>query len=410
MNGRVYDPVLGRFLSADPFVDDAGDSQSYNRYSYVNNNPLNHTDPSGFFKLKDALKIVAVVAAAFVTAGAAVWAVGVLGGQSLTLGMAFQAMVGANGLSLTLGGAITAGAGAGFASGFAGSLLNGGSLGDAFKAGVIGGIVGGITGGLAHGIGTLAEAGKISFAERALLHGTVQGASAEATGGEFRHGFYSGFFTASLSPAIRAAGGKYTQAVAAAVVGGTASAIGGGKFANGAVSGAFQYLLNDSQHKEKSPIASKPRWGQFFKGVAQFTGGVVLGVATIAAEIGSAGLATPLAALAAGTSGTSMVVGLGNMAAAFSSDEVRAQKMADAPSTVPQIAGRVVGGKTGQNLVSIAEGTVNIAANVANGASRLEQVQAATELSETLVNDYWNDNLGPAYDRALNPGQPPGKK
>ena len=39
MNGRVYDPELGRFMSADPFVQAPYNSQSYNRYSYVFNNP-----------------------------------------------------------------------------------------------------------------------------------------------------------------------------------------------------------------------------------------------------------------------------------------------------------------------------------------------------------------------------------
>ena len=48
MNGRVYDPVTGRFLSADPYVSHPGFSQSYNRYSYVNNSPLRYVDPSGF--------------------------------------------------------------------------------------------------------------------------------------------------------------------------------------------------------------------------------------------------------------------------------------------------------------------------------------------------------------------------
>jgi RHS repeat-associated protein len=48
MNGRVYDPTLGRFMSADPTVPDAGDGQNYNRYSYVLNNPTVYTDPSGF--------------------------------------------------------------------------------------------------------------------------------------------------------------------------------------------------------------------------------------------------------------------------------------------------------------------------------------------------------------------------
>ncbi|MFT4924636.1 MAG: RHS repeat-associated protein [Phenylobacterium sp.] len=49
MNGRVYDPTLGRFLSPDPFIQAPELSQSYNRYSYVMNNPLSLTDPTGYF-------------------------------------------------------------------------------------------------------------------------------------------------------------------------------------------------------------------------------------------------------------------------------------------------------------------------------------------------------------------------
>ncbi len=48
MNGRVYDPVLGRFLSPDPLVQTPDNTQSYNRYSYVFNNPLSLVDPTGF--------------------------------------------------------------------------------------------------------------------------------------------------------------------------------------------------------------------------------------------------------------------------------------------------------------------------------------------------------------------------
>ncbi len=50
MNGRVYDPVLGRFVSPDPFVQFPGFSQSWNRYSYVNNTPTSFTDPTGYFE------------------------------------------------------------------------------------------------------------------------------------------------------------------------------------------------------------------------------------------------------------------------------------------------------------------------------------------------------------------------
>ncbi|TQV66157.1 hypothetical protein FKG94_27425 [Exilibacterium tricleocarpae] len=48
MNGRVYDPQLGRFLSPDPLVQAPLNSQSYNRYSYVFNNPLSFVDPTGY--------------------------------------------------------------------------------------------------------------------------------------------------------------------------------------------------------------------------------------------------------------------------------------------------------------------------------------------------------------------------
>ena len=48
MNGRVQDAVTGRFLSPDPYVPDPGNTQSYNRYTYVNNNPLSYVDPTGF--------------------------------------------------------------------------------------------------------------------------------------------------------------------------------------------------------------------------------------------------------------------------------------------------------------------------------------------------------------------------
>ena len=48
MNGRVEDSIVGRFLSADPHVSDPLDTQNYNRYSYVNNNPLSYVDPTGF--------------------------------------------------------------------------------------------------------------------------------------------------------------------------------------------------------------------------------------------------------------------------------------------------------------------------------------------------------------------------
>ncbi|WP_444897336.1 polymorphic toxin-type HINT domain-containing protein [Microbulbifer sp. SSSA005] len=48
MNGRAYDYNLGRFLSVDPIIVHPGDSQALNPYSYILNNPLAGTDPSGY--------------------------------------------------------------------------------------------------------------------------------------------------------------------------------------------------------------------------------------------------------------------------------------------------------------------------------------------------------------------------
>ena len=48
MKGRLYDPALRRFTTADPYVTDPLNPQGLNRYSYVQNNPMSFTDPSGF--------------------------------------------------------------------------------------------------------------------------------------------------------------------------------------------------------------------------------------------------------------------------------------------------------------------------------------------------------------------------
>jgi RHS repeat-associated protein len=49
MNGRVQDAVTGAFISPDPHIQDPTSTQAYNRYSYVMNNPLTFTDPTGFY-------------------------------------------------------------------------------------------------------------------------------------------------------------------------------------------------------------------------------------------------------------------------------------------------------------------------------------------------------------------------
>ena len=57
MNGRLYDPVLGRFFSPDNYVQAPDNSQNFNRYSYCLNNPLKYNDPSGEFFLTWSLSM-----------------------------------------------------------------------------------------------------------------------------------------------------------------------------------------------------------------------------------------------------------------------------------------------------------------------------------------------------------------
>ncbi|MEW6562799.1 MAG: NAD(+)--dinitrogen-reductase ADP-D-ribosyltransferase [Pseudomonadota bacterium] len=80
MNGRIFDPAIGRFLSADPSIQAPGNIQSYNRYTYGWNNPYAGTDPSGFSWWTDVrgivIRVVAAVADAYFCSGYCSAAVG----------------------------------------------------------------------------------------------------------------------------------------------------------------------------------------------------------------------------------------------------------------------------------------------------------------------------------------------
>ena len=173
-NGRIYDPLLGRFLSPDNNIQAPGNPQNYNRYSYVLNNPLKYTDPSG------EVPMFAIVAAAYANAAIQItsgnvnngWeffgaaAVGAASGYAG--GAAFQTVGTALGTANSFGGAMAngvisgaAGSGAGgFVSGAGNAWMNGASFSQGLNAGfsmaakgmISGGIIGGITGGIGHGL------------------------------------------------------------------------------------------------------------------------------------------------------------------------------------------------------------------------------------------------------------------
>ena len=84
MNGRAYDPLLGRFISADPHVQEPRLTQSHNRYSYALNNPLNHTDPDGHF-FRKLLRVAAAVVAHVVFGPEVGWLVNSLAQTAIEL-------------------------------------------------------------------------------------------------------------------------------------------------------------------------------------------------------------------------------------------------------------------------------------------------------------------------------------
>jgi RHS repeat-associated protein len=188
MNGRVYDPVIGRFISADPIVQAPANLQNLNRYSYVLNNPLSLVDPSGFiFKklFKGIKKFLKKFKKEFIfligvaTAGLASWAIGTLAGQ-----------VGA------VTSAIVSGAGFNFGTSFAGTLAYGGNLKDAFRAGFKAGFIGGISAGLSQWVNT---AFKNNFLPRAIGRSVVNGAANVMSGGSFKDGFRQSFVNDALN-------------------------------------------------------------------------------------------------------------------------------------------------------------------------------------------------------------------
>ena len=233
-------------------IQDPHDSQSYNRYSYVRNNALMFTDPSGhswFSKLWKKIKkhlrtIVSIIVSAVIVAVTAGW--GALANNAIA---GFWSATFGTGLGAT----IATGVVAGFASG----AIMTGSLSGALKGALWGGIGAGLAFGIGHGIPALRGAGNLftkgvnagKLFMKSALHGLSRGIISMAQGGTFKAGFASGFSSSFFSPGTELGGdgpGGFTlRTTIAGVVGGTASKIGGGKFSNGAISGAFVHMFND---------------------------------------------------------------------------------------------------------------------------------------------------------------------
>lgn len=225
MDGRMYDPVLGRFLSPDPFVQAPDYTQGLNRYIYCLNNPLSLYDPTGYSWFSKAWKsIVAAtvgIAVSILTAGSAT-------GPYIVL------LAGAAGLT-------------GAAAGLTGALLNGANIGQIAKSTFSGGFWGAVGGFLSF------ASGEGLLLERLFKHTFSQAWLEGIRGGNMKHGLLSGATSVIGGETI----GKYSsqlgkggEVAANAIISGTAAELGGGKFANGAITGAFEKLFNDFMHTD----------------------------------------------------------------------------------------------------------------------------------------------------------------
>jgi RHS repeat-associated protein len=281
MNGRLYDPELARFLSPDPYIQDPGNFQNYNSYSYVVNSPWVFTDPSGeltVFGVKITARMVLAVAAAWYLGPGAYSYTGIASGGAVTTGMLGNAYASA------------------FAAGFAAGGIQGGTLRSGFQGGASALLFMG-AGEAANGAGFGADS-----LGRAAFHGIAGCASAAIGGGQCGNGFISAGLTEYASSNITFGEGEVAGLVKTAVIGGTVSELTGGQFANGAVTGAFQYLMNAGMAAAaQSTCVASDCWSQGAMGAAKAVGGGLTAAtgAAICTSLAGCALGGPMAAFGA---------------------------------------------------------------------------------------------------------------
>jgi RHS repeat-associated protein len=214
MNGRIYDPTVGRFLSPDPNVPVASNLQSYNRYSYVSNNPLRYTDPTGYYDYERnlssgqkfwrdygaAIGVVQTVGTVVTDVTCPKYGPVVAGIVNGAIATAAARMTGSSWDDAVIQGAKTAtinmvagwvgGAVGGYVGASTGSVIAGGAAGGAVSGAIMsagqdglgwnvlrGAAIGAVTGAVAAGIAKAVALSKASAAEQ-QGGGTIEGALA----------------------------------------------------------------------------------------------------------------------------------------------------------------------------------------------------------------------------------------
>ncbi len=318
MNARTYDPVIGRFTSPDSLIEDYFKGQILNRYSYVGNNPLSFTDPTGhgiFDSLwKSPIFKMVVVTAAILTFNAYVLAP-YLTSACFANGMAALASMSSLSAQTLIAVGVIEGA-------ISGAVLSG-NLSGAWQ--------GAASGAIFSSIGSFAQNAGIAEGSigKVALSGAGGGVSSVIRGGNFQSGFLAAGFSEFAGPHIEDMKlGPVGSGVARSMAGGTASKLGGGKFENGAITSSFQYLYNacldghcDGSYSLFS--ANTEQWlynnfppykygacmGALFSGYSSCTNADMLGAAVGTMGVAAAALGVPYAVPASSALNSNPFVG-----------------------------------------------------------------------------------------------------
>jgi RHS repeat-associated protein len=267
MNGRIFDPLIARFMQADPLIQDPGNLQNYDRYAYCYNNPGNCTDPSGYKSLKQFFR----AADTFARRPTIQHAHGVLRsvpGQA-SIDRFFMNNPYAYAAAKIVVAYFTFGLGAAGMDAYY-NYERTGSASSAVKGFAIAAAtawamnaVGNATTiswdtGFNASVGEYWNAGtSVNIPANVLGHAVVGGVSSLASGGNFKSGALAGAFGSVMSNSgLYSEGNRVLSVMQHAAVGGVGSVLGGGKFADGAVTAAFGYLFNQAAHAARAGAAT----------------------------------------------------------------------------------------------------------------------------------------------------------
>lgn len=217
MNGRLYDPLLRRFLNADENIQDPYNTQNYNKYGYVFNNPLMFNDPSGEWIVESAFLSAVIIGA--MVASFSYTIMTSISGQDWDLGGFFKS---------TLFGAASAAVTYGIGSVF---VTSAGTATQIAK-----------------------ELGKLgTIMVQGTAHALAQGIISLVQGQGFESAFVSGLLGSYGASAFSAVAGKFASSAvgtiaSGAILGGVGSELTGGNFWQGAFIGGMVAAFNHTFH------------------------------------------------------------------------------------------------------------------------------------------------------------------